>query len=124
MLLVSKQLKDLVEVVVRELVSTQHSITDDELLRAKTQLQSMLLMNLESRPIVFEDVGRQVLANGCRLTPQHYYELIGQSAAAGILFPLNFYKGGCASNFMGMFLKTTFRPTTHILQGGCVCHSL
>jgi len=71
------QLKDLVEVVVRELVSTQHSITDDELLRAKTQLQSMLLMNLESRPIVFEDVGRQVLANGHHLTPQHYYELIG-----------------------------------------------
>ena len=71
------QLTDLVEVVVRELVSTQHSITDIELLRAKTQLQSMLLMNLESRPIVFEDVGRQVLANGHRLTPQHYYELIG-----------------------------------------------
>jgi len=66
-----------VEVVVRELVSTQHNITDDELLRAKTQLQSMLLMNLESRPIVFEDVGRQVLANGNRLTPQHYYEMIG-----------------------------------------------
>lgn len=72
------QLKDLVEVVVRELVNTQHSITHDELLRAKTQLQSMLLMNLESRPIVFEDVGRQVLANGHRLSPQHYYELIGQ----------------------------------------------
>jgi len=71
------QLKDLVEVVVRELVSTQHSISDEELLRAKTQLQSMLLMNLESRPIVFEDVGRQVLANGRHLMPQHYYELIG-----------------------------------------------
>jgi len=66
-----------VEVVVRELVSTQHSISEDELLRAKTQLQSMLLMNLESRPIVFEDVGRQVLANGHHLTPQHYYEQIG-----------------------------------------------
>jgi len=72
-----QQLKDLVEVVVRELVSTQHSISDDELLRAKTQLQSMLLMNLESRPIVFEDVGRQVLANGHRRTPHYYYDMIG-----------------------------------------------
>lgn len=71
-------LKDLVEVVVRELVSTQHSLSDEELLRAKTQLQSMLLMNLESRPIVFEDVGRQVLANRHRHTPQYYYELIGK----------------------------------------------
>lgn len=66
------------EVVVRELVSTQHSISDEELLRAKTQLQSMLLMNLESRPIVFEDVGRQMLSNGHRQTPQYYYEMIGQ----------------------------------------------
>lgn len=66
------------EVIVRELVNTQHGITPSELRRAKTQLQSMLLMNLEARPVVFEDVGRQVLANGKRLQPQHYYDLIGK----------------------------------------------
>jgi processing peptidase subunit alpha len=71
-------LKDLVEVVIRELVNTQHGVSPDELNRAKTQLQSMLLMNLESRPIVFEDVGRQVLANRRRLPAQHYYEQIGK----------------------------------------------
>jgi len=80
-----RQLKDLAEVVVRELVSTQHSISDEELARARTQLQSMLLMNLESRPIVFEDVGRQVLANSHRHTPQYYYELIGELLAVGML---------------------------------------
>jgi processing peptidase subunit alpha len=64
-------------VIVRELVNTQNGVRPDELARAKTQLQSMLLMNLESRPVVFEDVGRQVLANGRRLPPQHYYDLIG-----------------------------------------------
>ena len=32
-----------------------------ELSRAKNQLKSSLLMNLESRPILFEDIGRQVL---------------------------------------------------------------
>lgn len=78
-------LRELVEVIVRELVNTQHSITPSELRRAKTQLQSMLLMNLEARPVVFEDVGRQVLANGKRLQPQHYYDLIEKITAADIV---------------------------------------
>ena len=37
-----------------------------ELSRAKNQLKSSLLMNLESRPILFEDIGRQVLTYGAR----------------------------------------------------------
>ena len=41
-----------------------------ELERAKTQLTSMLMMNLESRPVIFEDVGRQVLATRSRKLPQ------------------------------------------------------
>merc|ERR1712241_897315 len=39
---------------------------ETEFRRAKKQLQSMLLMNLESRPVVFEDLARQVLSNGER----------------------------------------------------------
>ena len=38
----------------------------------------MLLMNLESRPVVFEDIGRQVLANGQRQPPQYYIDEIGK----------------------------------------------
>lgn len=52
-------------------------ILQTELQRAKTQLQSMLLMNLESRPVIFEDVGRQVLTAGHRKQPEHYFDLIG-----------------------------------------------
>lgn len=37
----------------------------------------MLLMNLESRPVVFEDIGRQVLATGHRKRPQYFIEEIG-----------------------------------------------
>lgn len=46
--------------------------------RAKTQLQSMLLMNLEARPVVFEDVGRQVLATGKRKPPSYFINEIGK----------------------------------------------
>ena len=35
-------------------------------------------MNLETRPIVFEDIGRQVLANNQYRTPDEYISLIGK----------------------------------------------
>uniref|UniRef100_A0A8C9K0V0 Alpha-MPP n=1 Tax=Panthera tigris altaica TaxID=74533 RepID=A0A8C9K0V0_PANTA len=44
--------------------------------RAKTQLMSMLMMNLESRPVIFEDVGRQVLATRSRKLPHELCALI------------------------------------------------
>lgn len=55
--------------------------------RAKTQLQSMLLMNLEARPVVFEDVGRQVLATGKRKPPSFFINEIGEKK--------NIYFGKC-----------------------------
>ncbi|XP_036332116.1 mitochondrial-processing peptidase subunit alpha [Rhagoletis pomonella] len=64
--------RDMVEVVTRELVNMACEPSKDELSRSKIQLQSMLLMNLESRPVVFEDVGRQVLATGHRKRPEHF----------------------------------------------------
>ena len=48
------QLQDLTQVLLRELVAITGDITVEELHRAKTQLKSMLLMNLESRPVIFE----------------------------------------------------------------------
>nr|CAD7590828.1 unnamed protein product [Timema genevievae] len=60
---------EMVDVVVKELVAMAGMIGEEELNRAKTQLQSMLLMNLEARPVVFEDIGRQVLATGHRKRP-------------------------------------------------------
>ena len=43
-----------VQVLLREFVAITGDITEEELHRAKTQLKSMLLMNLESRPVIFE----------------------------------------------------------------------
>lgn len=39
----------------------------------------MLLMNLESRPVVFEDLARQVLATGQRKSPKYFIEAIGKN---------------------------------------------
>lgn len=71
-------LRNLVEVITKELVTMASEPGSQELRRAKTQLQSMLLMNLESRPVVFEDIGRQVLATGHRRKTQHFIDEIGE----------------------------------------------
>ncbi|CRK87270.1 CLUMA_CG001072, isoform A [Clunio marinus] len=68
--------RGMVEVITKELVTMATAPAAQELRRAKTQLQSMLLMNLESRPVVFEDIGRQVLATGQRKKTQHFIDSI------------------------------------------------
>jgi len=73
-----QQLHELTQVLVREFVAITGSITEEELSRAKTQLKSMLLMNLESRPVIFEDLARQVLAQGHRRKPEYFIDLIDQ----------------------------------------------
>ena len=70
--------RNMVEVITKELVNMSSAPNATELKRAKTQLQSMLLMNLESRPVVFEDIARQVLANGQRKKTQHFIDSIGK----------------------------------------------
>lgn len=40
-------------------------------------MQSLLLMNLEARPIVFEDMVRQILACGYRKRPEELLQEIG-----------------------------------------------
>ena len=47
-----------------------------ELERAKKQLQSMLFMNLEQRPVVFEDIARQILSIGKRQQADYYFNQI------------------------------------------------
>lgn len=56
----------IVDVITSEMTAMAGEVDPEELRRAKTQLQSMILMNLESRPVMFEDIARQILAMGKR----------------------------------------------------------
>lgn len=60
------------------------AISDVELSRAKNQLKASLLMNLESRPILFEDIGRQVLTYGARAEPGELVAKIEAVTAADL----------------------------------------
>ncbi|XP_063172296.1 mitochondrial-processing peptidase subunit alpha-like isoform X1 [Candoia aspera] len=79
-----RQVREMVEIVTREFVLMAGTMGEVELERAKTQLQSMLMMNLESRPVIFEDVGRQVLATGGRKLPHELCVLIGKVSAEDV----------------------------------------
>uniref|UniRef100_A0A6G1SML8 Mitochondrial-processing peptidase subunit alpha n=1 Tax=Aceria tosichella TaxID=561515 RepID=A0A6G1SML8_9ACAR len=78
-------LKNLVDVVITEYKELAFGrMYKDELARAKKQLISMLLLNLEIRPIVFEDIARQVLATGFRRQPKQLIEKIETVSADDI----------------------------------------
>ncbi|XP_041974153.1 mitochondrial-processing peptidase subunit alpha [Aricia agestis] len=79
------RLYDTTLVIARELAAMAGKVGENELRRAKTQLQSMLLMNLEARPVVFEDVGRQVLATGKRKPPSFFINEIEKITAEDIV---------------------------------------
>lgn len=75
---------EMVEVIVKELVNMAGALGEPELQRAKRQLKSMLLMNLEARPVVFEDIARQVLATGHRKRPEYFIKAIESVTAEDI----------------------------------------
>ncbi|KAJ8377621.1 hypothetical protein AAFF_G00255300 [Aldrovandia affinis] len=79
-----RQVREMVEIITREFIQMGGTPGEMELERAKTQLKSMLMMNLESRPVIFEDVGRQVLATGKRKLPHELCELISDVTASDI----------------------------------------
>ncbi|KAJ8286578.1 hypothetical protein GJAV_G00040770 [Gymnothorax javanicus] len=79
-----RQVREMVEIITREFIQMGGTPGEMELERAKTQLKSMLMMNLESRPVIFEDVGRQVLATNKRKLPHELCELISSVTANDI----------------------------------------
>ncbi|XP_058091119.1 mitochondrial-processing peptidase subunit alpha-like isoform X4 [Magnolia sinica] len=69
-----------VEVAADELlaIATPGQVTELELHRAKNATKLAVFMNLESRMIVTEDIGRQILTYGCRKPVQHFLRAIDE----------------------------------------------
>ncbi|XP_048201886.1 LOW QUALITY PROTEIN: mitochondrial-processing peptidase subunit alpha [Perognathus longimembris pacificus] len=79
-----RQVREMVEIITKEFILMGGAVDAVELERAKTQLMSMLMMNLEARPVIFEDVGRQVLATHSRKLPHELCTLIRSVTADDI----------------------------------------
>ncbi|WOL11886.1 mitochondrial-processing peptidase subunit alpha-like [Canna indica] len=69
-----------VEIAVNELlaIATPGQVTELELNRAKNATRLAILMNLESRAIVTEDIGRQILTYGCRKPVDYFLRCLNE----------------------------------------------
>lgn len=60
------------------------TVTQEELSRAKNALKSSIWMNLESRAVVLEDIGRQLLMSGKILSGNELCAKVDTVTAADI----------------------------------------
>lgn len=67
---------DLMWTVMNNLVRLVHSPSEEEVERAKLQLQAVMLSALDGHSNVAEDIGRQLLTYGRRLTPAEIFARI------------------------------------------------
>ncbi|KAK6051195.1 peptidase M16 inactive domain protein, partial [Cooperia oncophora] len=73
-----EQINDVLVIILDQFFKLLKGVEKEELERAKIQLKSQLMMNLEVRPVMFEDLARQIIGHGYRRKPQEYLEKIGR----------------------------------------------
>mmetsp|Transcript_35140 Transcript_35140/g.53914 ORF Transcript_35140/g.53914 Transcript_35140/m.53914 type:complete len:366 (-) Transcript_35140:1110-2207(-) len=78
------KLDDLMFYVTQNLVRMVHNPTEDEVERAKVTLKATMLMGLDGNSNVAEDIGRQLLTYGRRMTPAEIFSRIDAITAADI----------------------------------------
>jgi processing peptidase subunit beta len=78
------KLNDLTWYTMEALVRLVHKTSDEEVERAKTQLKANMLMQLDGSSPICEDIGRQLLTYGRRLTPAEIFARIDAVDAAAV----------------------------------------
>ncbi|CAJ0574760.1 unnamed protein product, partial [Mesorhabditis spiculigera] len=80
-----ERINDALTVILDQFLHLPKGFDAEELDRAKVQLKSQIMMNLEIRPVIFEDMARQVMAQGKRRKPQETMAMIDKVTAEDLI---------------------------------------
>ncbi|EON67223.1 mitochondrial-processing peptidase subunit beta [Coniosporium apollinis CBS 100218] len=72
------RIDDLVHFTLREWSRLSYNVTEAETERAKAQLKASILLSLDGTTAVAEDIGRQIITTGRRLSPEEVERVVGQ----------------------------------------------
>lgn len=72
-----QQIDDLVHFTLREWSRLSMNVTSAEVERAKAQLKASILLALDGTTAVAEDIGRQIVTTGRRLSPEEVERVVG-----------------------------------------------
>ena len=79
------RIDDLVHFTLREWSRLSYSVTEAETERAKSQLKASILLSLDGTTAVAEDIGRQIVTTGRRLSPEEVERVIGQISEKDVM---------------------------------------
>ena len=77
----SDKVHDLVTCIAHNLAELVHHITEEDVERAKIALKATMLMGLDGNSNVCEDIGRQILTYGRRMSPAEIFTRIDEMTA-------------------------------------------
>ena len=72
------RIDDLVHFTLREWSRLSNTVTEAETERAKAQLKASILLSLDGTTAVAEDIGRQIVTTGRRITPEEVENVVGR----------------------------------------------
>ncbi|KAF2128039.1 hypothetical protein P153DRAFT_367939 [Dothidotthia symphoricarpi CBS 119687] len=79
------QLDDLVHFTLREWSRLSMNVTSAEVERAKAQLKASILLALDGTTAVAEDIGRQIVTTGRRLSPEEVERVVGRISEKDVM---------------------------------------
>ncbi|KAF1808333.1 mitochondrial processing peptidase beta subunit [Eremomyces bilateralis CBS 781.70] len=74
----TERIDDLVHFTLREWSRLSFNVSVSEVERAKAQLKASILLSLDGTTAVAEDIGRQIVTTGRRLSPEEVERVVGQ----------------------------------------------
>lgn len=72
------RIDDLTHFTLREWSRLSSNVTEAEVERAKAQLKASILLSLDGTTAVAEDIGRQIVTTGRRMSPEEVEKVVGR----------------------------------------------